>query len=177
MQDDSQIEDSSKSPKGASDTINNLPSDEFLDRELGNAWAIPSDGRIQLAFTRESLGRAENWKLEVARIKRFREELGEARDAFTIRDYLNDLRNNVPSCTGEYGLQPYVDRFKPADDAEALERRGYSIAGPILSDTVGLVLSQVDSVVCKVWPRPTEEDEDIRFMTEFHTLAPWRRKM
>jgi hypothetical protein len=142
---------------------------------LGNTWAIPPDGRIQLAFTREALGQAKDKRLEVERIKRFGEELGDARDAFTIGDYLNDLHTNPPSCTGEYGLQPYVDRFKPADDAEAFEKRGFSNTGPILSNTVGPVLSQVDSVVCQVWARPTKDDEYIRYLAG--TLAPWRRKM
>jgi hypothetical protein len=142
---------------------------------LGNAWAIPSDGRIQFAFTREALGQAENWRQEVERIKRFREELGDSRDAFTIRDYLNELHTSTPSCTGEYGLQPYVDRFKPSDGAEEFERRGLSNAGPILSNTIGPVLSQVDSVIYKVWALQTKDNEYIRYLAS--SLAPWRRKM
>jgi hypothetical protein len=130
------------------------------------------DGRIELAFTRESLKRETNWKQKVEEIKKFREGLGEARDAFTIRDYLADLQDSTPSHPGEYGLQPYVDRFKPADDAEGLKRRGLSIAGPFLSRMVGPVLSEVGSVVCDVWERPSEAEEHIRYSWRSPTIAP-----
>jgi hypothetical protein len=62
-------ESSSRSPRNASDAINNLPSDKFLDIELCNASAIPPDGRIGLAFTRESLNQATDWKQKVEEIE------------------------------------------------------------------------------------------------------------
>jgi hypothetical protein len=97
----------SKLPKDASNAIDNLPSDEFLDRELGNAWAILPDGRIGLAFTRESLNQATDWKQKAEEIKKFTEELGEVGGTFTIRDYPADLEDSRLSFLVDYGLQPF----------------------------------------------------------------------
>ena len=62
------------------------PSDDFMTRRLYSYWAVPSDGRVQLGFTKEGLGCAEDWQERIKAVEHFIADLAKIGAKFYIVD-------------------------------------------------------------------------------------------
>lgn len=68
--------------------IKDWPSDEWLTKKLSDAWTVPSDGRVELGFTKEALYcTGDNWKQRIAEVEQFAADLAKIGAEFFIMDY------------------------------------------------------------------------------------------
>jgi len=57
-----------------------------MTRRLYSYWAVPSDGRVQLGFTKEGLGCAEDWQERIKAVEHFIADLAKIGAKFYIVD-------------------------------------------------------------------------------------------
>ncbi|PMD42010.1 hypothetical protein L207DRAFT_580690 [Hyaloscypha variabilis F] len=69
-----------------SDPQDEWPSDNFLTERLYDYWAVPSDGRIEIGFTKEGLSWAEDWQERIKEVEHFIADLAKIGAQFYIVD-------------------------------------------------------------------------------------------
>lgn len=152
-----------------------IPTTEFLTRNFNNAWAIPSDGRVEIGFTRWNLTRGVNLEDIIEKFRELEEDLRQSSGEFWVEDHLMDpsrawipQEKYTPYSIKRQELPNPKEHFKPISVIQKAE--------PAVTHNF---LIQIDAVVAKLTKVHFGGDHR-RMRRALHRplkIAPWRRRM
>jgi hypothetical protein len=146
------------------------PSDDIITKRLHNYWAVPSDGRVGLGFTKEVIGRADDWEERVKEVEQFVADLAKIGAEFHIvDDGLNYTRCHFQLPSRAEDPQTLIRKVeceglyeRPTDNTQH-NQEVYALLPLRVSAMIERLVASVESVGAR--PRWV------------NSIAPWRRTM